>query len=118
MTARRVLVIDDNHLVLRAMERLIGQLGHDIESASSVAIACQLMVGARFDIVLSAIRLRDGSGGDILRALEKQASTTKVILLADGSEPSFPTSKLLRVRYVQKGDDVRDLLDAVRDAAA
>jgi DNA-binding NtrC family response regulator len=117
MTARRVLVIDDNHLVLRAMERLIGQLGHDIESASSVAIARQLLTGASFDIVLSAIRLRDGSGSDILRALEKQQAATKVILLADGSEPSFPTSKVLRVRYVQKGDDVRDLLDAVRDAA-
>jgi DNA-binding NtrC family response regulator len=117
MTPRRVLVVDDNHLVLRAMERLIGQLGHEIESASSVAIARQLIASGGFDIVLSAIRLRDGSGSDILRVLENQATPTRVILLADGSEPSFPTSKLLRVRYVQKGDDVRDLLDAVRDAA-
>jgi DNA-binding NtrC family response regulator len=115
---RRVLVVDDNQLIVRAMERLIGQLGHDTASASSVAVAQQLITAGSFDIVVSAIRFRDGSGSDILRTLESSGTETSVILLADGSEPSFPTSATLRVRYVQKGDDVRDLVQALHDVGA
>jgi signal transduction histidine kinase/ActR/RegA family two-component response regulator len=78
LTGRRALVIDDEAEILGAMRTLLGKWGIDVVTADSLSEAIKAMNerNVRPDLVLSDLRLRDGSTGieaiDTLRDLYGQ----------------------------------------------
>lgn len=68
LPAWRVLVVEDNTLVLNALVSLLEDWRLEVATATGVAQALELMASREFDVVLSDWRLANGENGlDILR---------------------------------------------------
>ena len=82
----RILVVDDERSVTDALKLILGERGHEVESASSVGEAAELLKGRPFDLVFTDLRLPDGSGIDLLTRVKSDSPATEVILMtAHGS---------------------------------
>lgn len=71
--ALRVLVVDDDALVLKVTGGLVASLGHWVTPVASVAaVAALLRDDPRWDVVLCDVALGDGSGLDIHDLMHRQ----------------------------------------------
>jgi CheY-like chemotaxis protein len=66
MPPLRILVVDDQPLVARAMARYLQ--GHHVEVASTCAGAFRVLASQAFDIVFADLNLHDGTGLEVLAA--------------------------------------------------
>ena len=64
--ARRVLVVDDEPSLRRVCQRLVQNLGHECETASSPAEAIRAAEAGSFDLVLCDYRLGSESADDVI----------------------------------------------------
>ena len=81
----RILIVDDEPLARRRLALLLGELGvapERIASADGVASAEALILAERIDIVLLDIRMRDGTGFDLLRRLPEGRAPAIVFVTA------------------------------------
>jgi sigma-B regulation protein RsbU (phosphoserine phosphatase) len=95
MEARaRILVVDDDPGVRRAMERILQPL-YDVESADGVAQALgRLEHDGGFQVALVDIRLGDGDGYGLCEEMRRKSPTTDVILITGST--TQPDEKLYR----------------------
>jgi CheY-like chemotaxis protein len=64
--------VDDHGDTARALARLLGLSGYDVQTATSVAGAINLCDASRFDLLISDIGLPDGSGYELMRELTRR----------------------------------------------
>jgi diguanylate cyclase (GGDEF)-like protein len=63
---QQVLVIDDEPLVRRALQRIMRAAGYECDAVGSGAAACKRLADGGIDVVLCDLRLRGESGIDLL----------------------------------------------------
>jgi DNA-binding NtrC family response regulator len=86
MPHSRILVIDDEPSVTDALQMVLGDLGHHVDSAKSGAEAREFLKGSAYDLIFTDVRLPDTSGIDLLDLIKSQTPTTEVIVMtAHGS---------------------------------
>jgi DNA-binding NtrC family response regulator len=86
MPASRILVVDDERSVTDALQMILADLGHRVESAKNVGEATTLLKGSPFDLVFTDLRLPDASGIDLLTHIKSDTPDTQVIVMtAHGS---------------------------------
>ncbi|HEX2091858.1 MAG TPA: HD domain-containing phosphohydrolase [Longimicrobiaceae bacterium] len=84
--AGRVLVVDDEETIARALQRYLSRLGHHVEMAQSVAEAVTLLAPDRFDLVLTDLRLQGASGLDLLVEVAARSPGTRMILMSGNAD--------------------------------
>ena len=77
----RVLVVEDDPVLLNGLEVGLGMAGYTVETVSTCADASAALDTSDFDAVVLDLMLPDGSGLDVLAALRGQASKVPVLLL-------------------------------------
>jgi two-component system response regulator PilR (NtrC family) len=77
----KILVIDDEPGMRRILEVNLRRDGHAVASAEGTLAALELLKKEDFDVVLTDHKMPDGSGLDILRAVQEDDPTTSVIFL-------------------------------------
>jgi DNA-binding NtrC family response regulator len=77
----KVLVVDDEQGMRRILETNLRRDSHVLVDAAGVAEAIDLLKREDFDVVLTDQKMPDGSGLDVLRAVQEDDSTTSVIFL-------------------------------------
>ncbi len=88
----RVLLIDDDAMVLMTIEMCLKEEGHEVTAVASEAAALAALAGAGFDIVVTDSLLGGGSRGGDAIAKRAQAAGLPIILIS-GTRPedrSFP----------------------------
>ena len=88
---RRALVVDDEPGMVELLTALLKDTGWQVEVASTGRSALERVRATRFDIVLSDIRMPDGSGEDFYRAVvREQPALAKrfVFMTGDTANPS------------------------------
>src|SRR5207237_10574629 len=86
-TTLRVLIVDDEEAARYGMRRALGQLGHDIAEAGSVAEARDEMSVQQPDLLLLDVNLPGQSGLEFLHELQQNADAPLTVLItAHGSE--------------------------------
>ncbi len=100
----RILVIDDDPGFRELLEAILAGEGYVVDVGASVADAVRLCGGRQYDLVLSDLKLGDGSGIDILRSCAEQMPDTPVIMItAFGTiESAVEAMKLGAVNYLGK----------------
>jgi len=81
----RILIVDDEPLARRRLALLLGELGvapDRVASADGVAAAHAQIAGEAIDIVLLDVRMRDGTGFDLLRQLPGDAAPAIIFVTA------------------------------------
>ena len=92
-TVSSVLVVDDEPGIRTALRANFQRHGWRVETASGVREAVRNLATREYDLVVTDIRMPDGSGMDVMRAARKTAPATAVILLtAYGSVPDAVTA--------------------------
>ena len=88
-----VLVIDDEPGMRTALQANFLRHGWQVDLAKGVEETTALIKRQSFDLIVSDVRMRDGSGFEVLRAVQNTCPETPVILLtAYGSVPDAVTS--------------------------
>jgi DNA-binding NtrC family response regulator len=88
-----VLVVDDEPGIRTALRANFLRHGWRVETASSVREAVRNFEGKEFDLVVTDIRMPDGTGMEVMRAARQLSPGTAVILLtAFGSVPDAVTA--------------------------
>ena len=86
MPGNRILVVDDERSIRDALEMILTQLGHDVDSAKSIQEGTELLKGPPYDLVFMDLRLPDGSGIDLLTHVKSDTPYTEVVVMtAHGS---------------------------------
>ena len=87
MSRVRILVVDDDELVLRACVRTLGEIeGAEIVSQRLSRRAAELLAAQSFDLLISDVRMPDIDGVKLLKIARNQHPTLPVILIT-----GFPT---------------------------
>ena len=87
-TVSSVLVVDDEPGIRTALRANFLRHGWRVETASCVREAIRNLEGREFDLVVTDIRMPDGTGMDVMRSVSQLSPGTAVILLtAYGSVP-------------------------------
>ena len=104
MTPGRILVVDDERSVTNALQLILTELGHQVDSGKSVGEATVLLKGSPYDLVFTDLRLPDASGIDLLTRIKKDTPDTQVIVMtAHGSiEIAIEAIKRGAFYYIEK----------------
>ncbi|MFL5419587.1 MAG: response regulator, partial [Myxococcales bacterium] len=77
----RLLIVDDEPMVLEVLRRLLVEPGRDVEVASGPEEALEIAGRLEIDVALVDKNLGDGSGLDVARALKRLKPDVEVILV-------------------------------------
>jgi two-component system response regulator PilR (NtrC family) len=113
-----VLVVDDEPDLLTLYELTLLREGHEVETAATVAEAWQRLQERVFRLVITDMRLPDGSGLDLMHRLEQGHRPEKVIVItAYGSaENAVEALKAGAFDYLTKPVDLRQFRAVVAGA--
>jgi DNA-binding NtrC family response regulator len=81
MARAHVLLVDDEDSFREITSEELGHLGHDVETAGTLADARRALGRRSFDVVLLDLRLPDGNGLDLLAEIHESKPTTPVVVL-------------------------------------
>ncbi len=118
LMASSVLVVDDEPDLLTLYELTLLREGLEVETASTVAQAREMLQARMFRAVISDMRLPDGTGLDLLQWLESSGRPEKVIVVtAYGSPENAVTAlKAGAFDYLTKPVDLRQFRAVVASA--
>jgi PAS domain S-box-containing protein len=113
----RVLVVDDEPLVLALFERLLGA-DHDLVSTSAARAALERLEGGeRFDVILCDLMMPEMTGMDLYRELMRLApeQAERIIFITGGAFTPLARAFLDRVANprIMKPFQLRQLVDLV-----
>lgn len=119
-TQARILVVDDEPEIADMMRSIIERAGHEVASAESGAVALELLDAARFDAIITDLRMPDMDGAALWRAVrERHPQLAARMLFVTGDTLSPDASTFLsaqRARVLDKpfaAKDLRERLDAL-----
>ena len=82
----RVLLVEDHEDTNRSLTSLLRRRGYFVQAARSVQGALELAANERFDVLVSDIGLPDGSGIDIMQAINSEHPIFGIALTGFGME--------------------------------
>lgn len=112
---KKILVIDDDILVLKAISKLLSIKGFSIKEAHSGVEAIQLLQAEDFDLIISDIRMAEIDGIQVVERLRALGKDTPVILVTGYASENAPVEayQLGVSDYILKPFDKDDLLKKV-----
>jgi two-component system response regulator PilR (NtrC family) len=114
----RLLVVDDEPDLRTLYELTLVREGYEVESAGSVEEAWPLLLAGDFQLVITDMRLPDGTGLDLLRRMDEAGRPEKgIVITAYGSaENAVEALKAGAYDYLTKPVDLRQFRAAVASA--
>jgi two-component system response regulator PilR (NtrC family) len=118
LAALRLLVVDDEPDLRTLYELTLVREGYEVESAGSVEEAWPLLQQGSFQLVITDMRLPDGTGLDLLRRMEAAGRPEKgIVITAYGSaENAVEALKAGAYDYLTKPVDLRQFRAVVASA--
>jgi signal transduction histidine kinase len=113
--APKVLVVDDEESVVVTIKAILQLDGYDVATATRFRDALQLVADRTFDLVLTDLRLDDGDGIDILRAVQQRSPDTVTIMLTGYAslESAVQSLRAGAYDYLVKPSEVEELRTTV-----
>jgi CheY-like chemotaxis protein len=89
----RILLVEDHEATSALLIRLLRSNGHVVTAAGTVAEAMAFLRESRYDLLLSDLGLPDGSGLDILPALDGRRPPRAIALSGYGTEQDVAATR-------------------------
>jgi HAMP domain-containing protein/signal transduction histidine kinase/ActR/RegA family two-component response regulator len=117
--AMRVLLVEDHEDTNRSLTRLLELRGYHVQSARDVRSALALTESAEFDVLISDLGLPDGSGIDLMRAIQADRPLLGIALTGYGMEEDIRKSRDAGFKHhLVKPIDVNMLDSFLQESAA
>ena len=81
MDKKKILIVDDELLILRIISDILSKEGYEVKTAINYFNASQLLESEKFDVVITDIRMPEKSGIDLLTHVREINSDIPVILM-------------------------------------
>jgi CheY-like chemotaxis protein len=116
-TATRILVVDDNEVMLRSVCRMLHRIGYEVVSAASPREALEVVTSnPPFDLVVSDNHMPDGQGTNLVREIVRLSPRTACLIMTGAVlEPADVPDG---VSILRKPFNTADLIDAVQTTLA
>jgi two-component system response regulator PilR (NtrC family) len=100
----RILVVDDERSMREFLEILLHKKGHEVATASGLPEALAAAAEGNLDLVITDLRLGDGTGLDLLREVKARTPATEVVVITAfaTAENAVQAMKLGAYDYVLK----------------
>ena len=95
----RILLVEDHEDTNRSLTYLLRRRGYHVQAASTVRSALDLAANERFDVLVSDIGLPDGSGIELMRALNSEHPIFGIALTGFGMEEDVRRSHDVGFRH-------------------
>jgi two-component system KDP operon response regulator KdpE len=114
----RLLVVDDEPHLLRALVMNLTQRGYAVTTSSTAALAMAQIRRQQPDLLLLDLGLPDRDGTDVIREVRSRAPLVPIVVLSarNGSYDKVTALELGAVDYVTKPFDVDELVARIRAA--
>jgi DNA-binding NtrC family response regulator len=114
----RLLVIDDDPGLSEVIELLFARDGYATERTATVRVGLERVRAAEFDLVITDLKLPDGTGLDVIRAIRGLRPELPVIMITSYSsmESAIAALRAGAVDYIIKPFDNDELLHSVERA--
>jgi len=111
----KVLVVDDEESVVVTIKAILELDGYHVLTATSATLARQLVRQHDLDLVLTDLRLEDGDGLDVLRAVRERSADTVTIMLTGYAslESAIQAIRAGAYDYLVKPSEVEELRSTV-----
>ena len=120
----RVLVVDDEPSVLRALEVILRKKGYDVVALDSPIAATQRLAAEDFDVAMLDIRMPELSGIELLSAVKHRRPEIEVIMMTGHATVDTALSAMkagahdyLVKPFIEKPDDIEHVAHVVARAA-
>src|SRR5580692_8728906 len=115
MTSSRILVVDDEPQLRRALRATLSALGFLVADAASGEIALEMVRAEKFDLILLDINMPGLSGLETCRAMRARSDVGILMLtVRDRTEDKIEALDAGADGYVTKPFDVNELLARIR----
>jgi formate/nitrite transporter len=116
--AERMLVIDDEVIVLESCKRVFSEQGFDVSVTSSPHEGLQLARNSRFDVILCDWQMPGFDGMDVVEELDRTSPESTVVMISGYPSVGRATEALKRgaMDYVSKPFTPDEILETVRRA--
>jgi len=114
--AEKILVVEDDPLMLSALEILLEDEGYDVFTASSGMEAIEKAKSESFDLVVSDVRMAEMDGIETLSNVKQQQPDARSIVITGYASPDIPVQaiKLGVDDYIMKPFDDRQFVASVK----
>jgi len=117
----RILLVDDESLILKALERLLKRSGYRVLTAESGAEAVKVLLDNPCQVVISDFRMPGMDGGELLKQIDQLYPQTVCMVLSGYADFDAVIGLLnngIAFRFLQKPWDDENLLEEVKAAFA
>jgi signal transduction histidine kinase len=107
----RVLVVDDEESVVVTIKAILQLDGYNVATTTSGAEALEMVRKVEYDLVLTDLRLEDGDGLDVLKAVRESSPETVTIMLTGYAslESAIQALRAGAYDYLVKPSEVEEL---------
>jgi CheY-like chemotaxis protein len=117
---QRILIIDDDDLVLKTFALVVKRAGYDVLTATGYEEALKIINSERLDLVLSDIRMPERNGVETIKSIQdavKKAGYVElpIIFITGYAEMSDELQANFLGEVLYKPIDVEHLLTTIRD---
>lgn len=116
---RRLLVLDDEPNILRALKRLLRRDGYELHTATTAQEALEILATKEFQVVLSDQRMPEMTGTDFLSRVKELYPDTIRIVLSGYTDLESVTDAINRgaiYKFLTKPWDDEQLRNQIREA--
>jgi DNA-binding NtrC family response regulator len=97
--SNRILVVDDELSIANVIKLILNEAGYEVFTASTVAEATRTLRDLSVDMVITDLRLSDGSGIDLLTYIKTEIPNIEVILMTAYGSVDITVEAIKRGAY-------------------
>ena len=118
---KKILLIDDEEIVVKSMSKLLGKEGYDVFVCRSGEEAVEKVRSDTPDLIVCDMRMPKMSGVEVIRTIRGMLQSTKrravpeILITGYAEEDMSKEAEALQVAdYIYKPFDIRDFLSCVK----
>ncbi|MFW9930526.1 MAG: response regulator [Candidatus Thorarchaeota archaeon] len=119
--SKKILVIDDEKLVVESLKKLLKREGYEAHLARSGSEAMEHLTTNDFDLVVSDIRMPDINGIEIVKKIRAylkengKPAIPEILITGYASKENMEEAEKLNVAdYIYKPFNIKDFLDVIK----
>jgi DNA-binding NtrC family response regulator len=118
MTATRVLVIDDEQIVLDSIRKILSEGNYEVDTTLSSRQGLDWAIQKSYDLVLTDIRMPEIGGMRVLRDIKRMRPSVPVVIITGYAtvRSAVQAMKLGATDYLEKPFTPEEVLQAVSSA--
>lgn len=117
MQTNRVLVIDDEQIVLDSVEKILAEEGCQVDKARNSREGLDRALGEQYDLVLTDVRMPEIGGMRVLRDIKRARPSLPVVIITGYAtvQSAVQAMKLGATDYLEKPFTPEELIEVVTE---